>query len=201
MFKAQNLITKGLLGLKKALSLISKGTLDLTTTIVPPVTPVFHGGAGTSNEYSIKLFFHVQGKCAVKENYEYNINGIKLFELVKKFNLKAKKSSNLLTSILLKAVVKDSFTVVANTIGILRQNLEANLNIKGTKQTPTIEEIILKGIQRTNFKVEKEITAQKLFNITQENNLRGIKQINSQEEVKIKGTKDITNILVALDLI
>ena len=57
------------------------------------------------------------------------------------------------------------------------------------------------GVSQTSFSQENYVTASKSFSTLYTSAIQGIKKTNTKQDVKIQGKRDITNILVALDLI
>jgi hypothetical protein len=192
---SKNIITKGILGLQKAISLITKGLLDELKEIV------ILRGQRKIKGYAFDLHFNVIGQKAFSKVFAYYITGTKLFEVVCQFALKAKKSIQSIFNSLIQATVSNPFALKTSINGQVGRRINSNLNISGIKSIKHNAELEMAGILRTSFSQENYVTASKSFTTLYTSSIKGTKQTNVREDIKVKGMRDITPILVALDLI
>jgi hypothetical protein len=190
-----NLITRGLLGINKAISLITKGFLDELEKIA------ILRGLRKIRGYAFDLHYNVIGKKAFSKAFIYNIIGTKLFELVRQFALKAKKSIKSVFASLIQAKVQTPFALKTSINGQIGRKINSSLNISGIKATKHFVELEMAGVSQTFFSQENYVKASKSFLTLYTSMIQGIKKTNKIQDINIKGKRDITNILVALDLI
>jgi len=195
---ARSLITKGFLGINKAISLLTKGLLS---ELEQRILRRYIRGKRKIKGYAFELHFNVIGQKAFSKVFAYYIIGVKLFEVVRQFALKAKKSIKSIFDSLIQAKVQTPFALKTNIAGISGQKLETNLNISGIKSTKHNAELVMSGVSQSSFLQENFVMASKSFSKLYTSAIQGIKKTNTEQDVKIRGKRDITNILVALDLI
>ena len=128
----KSLITKGLLSLKEALSLATKGLL--TKPISTYIRKLIRGQRKIKG-YAIDVHYNIIGQKAFSKLFTYTLKGVKLCEVVQQVVLKAKKSIKSIFDSLIQAKVSNPFALKTNISGISGQKLETNLNISGIKST------------------------------------------------------------------
>jgi hypothetical protein len=198
-----NVFNKGILGVAKAVSLATKGIIDLVSQPCP--RPF-----GNVSRHRVKLF-----------KIKYKIFGLKLFYVEQLFKIKGKmintlkgitfkvkgfKSSSLVNkqSIIGKKIYCSSTRVAC--FGIVKDQFQSILGLKGKSLNQLKNTFIIAGKQKYLLdQIEKHnklnISGNKKIETKQSLLCNGKRNIKTDANVDIQGKKSFINYLVALDMI
>ena len=179
---SKNLLTKGLLGVKKALALATKGMLDLLKKVIP-----IDDGGGSISGYLYNKIYRVYGKPGNKFELTYKIIAGKLSMFAKEIPINSRTARQLEAIWNLQGIMQSSLELEKSFIGRTKQTYKLEFDLNGKKQSKYNDELVMAGTKLINCANELEIAGQKQIKFSIDNILRG--------------KRDITNILVACDLI
>lgn len=186
----RNLLSKGLLALRKGVSLATKGMLDAYRRIV---------GHAYEERYGFKRCISVVGRKAFKFEFCNLVKGCKEFKLEEYFNLIGLKSFLFKTTkditSKLASIYKELYII--DIKGKLQTIFEQNLALAGSKEFSLYFEKGLYGKKQLELEIKKEIIAKKLYEFTTKKELKGIKQIELEKSYSISGKRDIIPIIMA----
>jgi hypothetical protein len=186
----KTLITKGILGLKKAWSITSRGILDRYTGS--------ETGFGSAPE-DIEFVFYLKGKKEFERQVEYVFNGKKAYEVGKEVALIGRFSEDL--ERLFRISGKKQFDEKIKTFIIARRQIE----ILEQFQLEAKKLIDIEFTREVHGSISKDI--EQILNISSRKAIREEKHcgINGEKELEfaktqmIVGKKDLTPIFLALD--
>jgi hypothetical protein len=192
------LVSKGVLAVKKAWSLATKGILDLFGKVPPPPPPVFNYHKSTV--LSINL----------------PVRGVKTLHLTELINTKGVKQSKTKKRVYLIGTIEQTLILVNKLHGTAASQISIEIISRGTAKSDTQITINIKGWAQEIIVISAQIYGTVLDNIFQRHLVRGVKCSSTGVEISahgiikssiltskpIKGKIDIRKLLIALsDLI
>jgi hypothetical protein len=186
----RNLLSKGLLALRKGVSLATKGMLDVYRRIV---------GHAYEERYKFKRCISVIGRKAFSFEFCHLVQGFKKFKLKEYFTLIGLKSflfklkKNITSK--LASVYKELLFI--DIQGQVQTIFEHYLALSGNKEFSLHFEKSIYGKRQLELSIEKEIIAKKLYEFAIGKELKGIKQIELEKSYSISGKRDIIPIIMA----
>ena len=185
-----SLITKGILAKVKAVGLATKGILD-------ELVRVRAGGQPTG--YLLDKFYDIKGIKQFSLELFYDIKGIKLFYLKDSYIVVVIKEILLDSSYKIKALVERKLQVLSLTLKGKRQlEITRCFLSKGIKQIDLLSDLLLSGIKQDNFALDRNIKAGKSFKSF---DTGAFLEIEIDKKFPIRGKREVTNILMALDIL
>lgn len=199
--KFQNLISKGILGFSKALTLITKGIIDRKIPVVPPLDDVA-GGKTKRPEYEpwtrkFSYRYKIIGKRKYSIIKDLDIIGINKFKfnfkyaIISKLKILVVNSINIVGNYLYK--VLQSFGVVGNS----KHLYSSNVQLKGCKQSKLLFSSRVIGSSKVITELHSLFVGELKTGINLSKTILGNKLFKNTQEIKIMGTKDISNIIAA----
>lgn len=171
-------------------------------TVVTPSIRRGKAGDLISAPYAFVSSILIEGikKFIIKD--QYVLTGIKLVDLSEQFNITGIKKVEFREFYKVFGWMLEEVTYQLSLSGVRKTPFELFKGIEGTKRFEIEELLKVKGIKSLEFALVTNLLATKKFDFTDSALLiKGIKQINIKEDKLIIGKRDITNILVALELI
>lgn len=190
----QTLVTKGIVGIRKAVSLATKGILD--------AIGVKKGGGTSEPRYVfISLSYNVIGQKIFSIDKILTVIGTKVIELQEFIALEGQKVFMFGFYKELIANLEKLFFIDKLIEGKKIHELNKQLKFVGQKEISL--ELIKSLIAKKQFDLIKSnyINAEKIFKFEKENNINGSKETILGNKILIKGKKDLSPILAALDLL
>lgn len=149
----------------------------------------------------IEVRLNIDGKKEFKFKKTYKVIG-KLIRKVKKYLfLKAKRNNFIEYSYILKASKNIILDKQLNLIALKEYNIQYIDILKAKKKINSSYSILCRGYKKYQYFKNKKIIGKKSFNIKNNTFVNGILIKKLKRSIYIDGKKDITNILVALDLL
>lgn len=204
--RGQSLITKGIQAFRKGVSLATKGVLDRIGIKAPGGEPEIK-----TNDW----IFKIKGIKQFQARFSFVCLGTKVTALEKIISFLGKKLINSELNVLIKAILQSSlkydtkfigrkFIPVKTYIELLGQKFipsELGLELSGIKEILNSEDFLIKGAKQYNFDLESSAIGIKQFIFNKKIDTQGIKELDYNQTTLIKGKRDITPILVALDML
>jgi hypothetical protein len=198
-----SLITKGILAIKKSISVATRGMLDDLL------------GGGQSQIKTEEWTFNIIGEKVFWQLYNYSLTGKRLTSKELEFNLFGKRLSQFETIYNIQAFLQSILTYESLIWGRRQFLFVNNLVLSGIKECENIQEIdilatreqiltdkmLVCGAKQFNIEDSILFTGTRQYNTLKSIDIEGTKEINSNNNLLIKGKRDIKPILVALDLL
>lgn len=189
----QSLFTKGIQALEKGISLATKGILDRIG--------IKKGGESEPRHSKFfEIFFLVHGIKQFNIKLTYKVVGQKTKELAYVNNLIGKKSINcnkqLMIDGILSSILNSNYIINAKK----SNKISKDIFLKAIKQISLSDNKLINGSKQIKLGTEQIISGRKQFEMSTTNRICGKKEIKLNQEEIIKGKRNITNILLALDL-
>jgi hypothetical protein len=197
---AQTIVTKGMLpqSCSNTVSLVTNGYLD------EGVLQVIRRGGGQQG-VDFELLVELVGRKSFVLDLKYELEGSVIAELVKELAVSAFNSFPYEQTSELRARIAREFFAQYDVTGIKVSELQEALILIGTKELHSIAKLEVEGKQFfgdvTTLELRREITGKKVNNIVLASDVTGKKLTNMNKKIEVKGKRDITNILIALDLL
>ena len=187
----KHIITKGILALRKGISLVTKGIIDQK----------IGGKERVGVTIFIEELFKIRGIKSFEFEFIYKIQGNRVNRLVHVFALSGKRTTPIEEEYLVKALLERQLTNITELIGKKEFETAQELGLTGRKRFDLIEDLNIAGTKRFDFDLDRQITASRLFNIVENKKLIGKKEIDIDDRMLVKGKRDLTQIMEVLDLI
>ncbi len=187
---SKTLITKGILGCRKAWSIATKGILDLCPRGAEPRNGV-HG---------FKISFILTGKkqyCICKQ---ICLIGCKEFKYAEIYSFLGKKLNIYCDEFDLLGRKLLEFDLNRKLVGFIEQQLVDSIDLFGKKLTPIGHSTRLHGAMVQEIKTYLEIASAKAIPEQLQCNLHGGKELHFSSTKRIQGKKDISPIFELFDL-
>ena len=138
-------------------------------------------------KFKFSLIYRIHGRKRIRNAGSFNVSASKMFSTNRVLNVSAKKSIPLLHRLEVSAKSRSLF--------------RSNLDISGKSRNESYTVANINGKSRNDFITTSNIIGSKLLNYNSSHLVTASKRMRANDVKEIKGTRDITPILVALELL
>lgn len=194
---AQTILTKGMQSntCSGSVSILTNGYLDEQLLRI-----LRRRGGGQQGE-DFTLLVNLRGRKEFVFDLILKLEGTKIAELAEELVLMGRKGFPFESTYEVRATLATELMEKYDITGITVFQLQEALGLVGTKELQSLAHLEVEGQKAFDFHLNKNIKGKKITDVVFASDLTGTKETQNDTKIQIKGKRDITNILIVLDIL